>query len=409
MLRKTAQCIAESAGEATGHDVVITDENCIIIGCSMKKRAGSFYWPAACVIQENSASAAEAYRTKGKDGCSEVTLPLRSAGETIGSVSVTGIREEAGRCALLLQKQLEIMLHEQAVLESALVREQALARLVDNITSYDGSRGMANTINIQARELGVDLPACRSAALLVIKELKGKGPAAAMRTAAAELPRVFPQRRIVICPHGSSSASVLIMHGRAVSDEDITKEITAAAKKLLNDLEKSGITADIAVGLPAKDLKGLAASLRSAKEAMRTAGQMGVSGVFSAENLAAESLLGLIPAACREEFADRTLGALLSRNDYREMRDTFLGWCRTPFASKDVAEKLSLHRNSLQYRLKKIRSLTGKDPWSFKDAFELWAAFVLKDLSREENDIITAQRRGYRTRKAKKCPADFAR
>ena len=406
MLRKTAQHIAESAGEATGHDVVITDENCIIIGCSMKKRAGNFYGPAERVIHGNRSSAAAADRAKKTDSSSEVTvtLPLRSAGETIGSVSVTGIREEAGRCALLLQKQLEIMLREQAALESALVRERALSRLAENIASYDGSRGMANTINIQAMELGVKLPACRSAALLVIKGLKGKGPAAAMRTAAAELPLVFPHRQIVICPQDSSSASVLIMRGRSVSDEDITKEITAAAKKMLNDLEKRGITADIAVGLPAKDLKGLSASLRSAKEAMRTARQMGLSGVFSAERLAAESLLGLIPAAGREEFANRTLGALLSRNDYCEMRDTFLGWCRAPFACKDVAEKLSLHRNSLQYRLKKIRSLTGKDPRSFKDAFELWAAFVLKDLNREENDIITARRRGYRTQKAEKVP-----
>ena len=49
-----------------------------------------------------------------------------------------------------------------------------------------------------------------------------------------------------------------------------------------------------------------------------------------------------------------------------------------------MAERLSMHRNSLQYRLKKIRALTGKDPWNFKDAFELWAAFVLKNISEEE-------------------------
>ncbi|MEG1603454.1 MAG: helix-turn-helix domain-containing protein, partial [Cloacibacillus sp.] len=65
-------------------------------------------------------------------------------------------------------------------------------------------------------------------------------------------------------------------------------------------------------------------------------------------------------------------------------RDTFLGWCESPFASGEVADRLSMHRNSLQYRLKKIRALTGKDPWNFKDAFELWAAFVLKNISTED-------------------------
>ena len=97
-----------------------------------------------------------------------------------------------------------------------------------------------------------------------------------------------------------------------------------------------------------------------------------------------KALLDMLPVGKREEFAHRTLAGLEGRSDYEEMRDTFLGWCESPFASGEVAERLSMHRNSLQYRLKKIRALTGKDPWNFKDAFELWAAFVLKNISEEE-------------------------
>ena len=90
----------------------------------------------------------------------------------------------------------------------------------------------------------------------------------------------------------------------------------------------------------------------------------------------------MLPTGVREEYAARILKELPSRKDFNEMKETFMAWCGSPFASGNVAENLSMHRNSLQYRLKKIRSITGKDPWNFKDAFELWAAFVISDISK---------------------------
>ena len=175
--------------------------------------------------------------------------------------------------------------------------------------------------------------------------------------------------------------TIFVTPNRPGTNDDITQNIEGVARGFIESLENKGITADIAVGFPANDLNGLAISLRSARDAMRLAGQLKLSGVISARNLTSEALLDLLPAGKREEFADRTLAGLEGRNDYEEMRDTFLGWCESPFASGEVAERLAMHRNSLQYRLKKIRALTGKDPWNFKDAFELWAAFVLKNIS----------------------------
>ena len=92
------------------------------------------------------------------------------------------------------------------------------------------------------------------------------------------------------------------------------------------------------------------------------------------------SVLGLLSANSRRDFTSRVLRNIDKRQDYKAIRDTFMEWCESPFSSSGSARRLRLHRNSLQYRLKKIRALTGKDPWKFKDAFDLWVAFSLKDM-----------------------------
>ena len=61
-----------------------------------------------------------------------------------------------------------------------------------------------------------------------------------------------------------------------------------------------------------------------------------------------------------------------------ELSNTFLAWCRNPFSAGKVAQELSIHRNTLQYRLKKIKESWGLDPWNFHDCFTLWSALILK-------------------------------
>ncbi len=311
------------------------------------------------------------------------TLPIQFFGKVIGSVSIAGIPEEVERFGLLVQKQAEIMLREQAFLESNMIRERALRDLVENVASYDGSRGMSELINMQGKELGVTLSRCKNVVIVEMKSWKDDSSENAYQAMLRELRAAFSHPRNVICPQRNRRVTVFVTPNRPGTDEDVTSNIENAAKSFIENVGAKGVTVDVVVGFPANDMNELAVSLRSARDAMRIGGLLKMEGVISARALTSEALLDMLPVGRREEFAHRTLAGLEGRSDYEEMRDTFLGWCESPFASGEVADRLSMHRNSLQYRLKKIRTLTGKDPWNFKDAFELWAAFVLKNISEE--------------------------
>lgn len=378
-----AQNIAKSTSEVIGYGVLVTDEKGMIIGCNDEKRIGEYHPPSLQVMQENrpmttSTSDAENYGNV----LPGYTLPIQFFDRVLGSVSIAGLPEEVERYGLLVQKQAEIMLREQAFLESNLLRERSLRDLIENISSYDPRVGSGELIIMQAKELGFNILKCRIAIVIEMNRWSNEAAESSFQRMLREVRTSFSNPRNVICPQENYRVTILLS---ASSDRDPDKIYEAAevlSKDFLDSIGAKGILADVSVGFSAFDLQGLSRSINSARNSLRLAKQLGTKGMIRSEKFTGEALLDALPPGVREEYVTRILKGLSSRNDFNEMKETFLAWCRSPFASGNVAENLSMHRNSLQYRLKKIRSLTGKDPWNFKDAFELWAAFVISDISK---------------------------
>ncbi len=383
MFKKMAQNIAKSTSEVIGYGVLVTDEKGMIIGCNDEKRIGEYHPPSLQVMQENrpmttSTSDAENYGNV----LPGYTLPIQFFDRVLGSVSIAGLPEEVERYGLLVQKQAEIMLREQAFLESNLLRERSLRDLIENISSYDPRVGSGELIIMQAKELGFNILKCRIAIVIEMNRWSNEAAESSFQRMLREVRTSFSNPRNVICPQENYRVTILLS---ASSDRDPDKIYEAAevlSKDFLDSIGAKGILADVSVGFSAFDLQGLSRSINSARNSLRLAKQLGTKGMIRSEKFTGEALLDALPPGVREEYVTRILKGLSSRNDFNEMKETFLAWCGSPFASGNVAENLSMHRNSLQYRLKKIRSLTGKDPWNFKDAFELWAAFVISDISK---------------------------
>ena len=378
-----AQNIAKSTSEVIGYGVLVTDEKGVIIGCNEEKRIGEFHPPSIRVMQENRPMATSTVDAENYlNVLPGYTLPIQLFDNVLGSVSIAGLPEEVARYGLLVQKQAEIMLREQAFLESNLLRERALRDLIENVASYDPRNGNEEFIMMQAKELGFNLSRCRAAIVIEMRKWSNEAAESAFQRMLRETKTSFSNPRNVICPQENYRVTVLLSPS---SDKDPNKIYEAAetlSKDFLDSVKGKGIHADVSIGFPAFDLQGLTRSLISARNSLRLAKQLGVKGMIRSEKFTGESLLDSLPAVSRENYVSMTLKGLDSRNDYEEMKETFLAWCGSPFSSGNVADKLSMHRNSLQYRLKKIRSLTGKDPWNFKDAFELWAAFMISDISK---------------------------
>jgi sugar diacid utilization regulator len=124
------------------------------------------------------------------------------------------------------------------------------------------------------------------------------------------------------------------------------------------------------IGAPFTGLSGFGMSYHEARRALRHA-TAAKRYVFSPDDVRVltellatsdETLAQLVPEATRRALGDPTL------------RKTLRAFVEADLRVADTAKALSLHPNSLRYRLRRINELTGRDPRRLNDLLELIAA-----------------------------------
>lgn len=150
---------------------------------------------------------------------------------------------------------------------------------------------------------------------------------------------------------------------------------SALATRLRHDA-KAGIT--IGIGRYHPGLRGLARSYEDARVALSLGRRFhGQNGVHCLDALGIAAFVGVPDERTKIELAAHLLSPLDHEPDLLDTLAVFFNENCCPSAT---AHRLSIHRNTLGYRLDKIASLTGLDPRCFDDAVQIRLALVLRSL-----------------------------
>lgn len=95
------------------------------------------------------------------------------------------------------------------------------------------------------------------------------------------------------------------------------------------------------------------------------------------DTLGLQALLLTVPPERLRLFVDDALGALADRPD---LLATLEAWYDTNGSRAGVAARLGIHRNSVGYRIERIRALLGKDPLEPRTARRLQAALDAREV-----------------------------
>ena len=94
-------------------------------------------------------------------------------------------------------------------------------------------------------------------------------------------------------------------------------------------------------------------------------------------SLGVAGLLLSVPRERIREFIHQQLGPILDREDLLE---TLTAWLDTNGSRVAVAHRLSIHRNSVGYRMGKIRDLLGADPVDANQSLQVQAALAAREI-----------------------------
>ena len=350
MSNRMFQSVIHQTKEAIERTVGIIDENLTVIACSDLGRVG-----------ESSSLSADAFvagKTFVEDGYTYMPFGARPHGEFV--LFVEGTDEAASRYAALLSVSLTSIkqFHDEKFDRGNFVKNVIL----DNILPGD--------IYLKARELRFNNDVSRVVLLIRITSR-------AEVSAFDVVQNLFPDKAKDFVININESDIALVKEVRSGTDP---KDLEKLARSIVDTLGGEFFTqATVGIGTTVEGIKDLASSFKEAQVALE------VGKVFDNErpiirydHLGVARLIYQLPTTLCEMFLREVFkrGSIESLD--QETLFTIQKFFENNLNVSETSRKLFVHRNTLVYRLEKIKRLTGLDLREFDDAIVFKVALMVK-------------------------------
>lgn len=367
------QKIAEEIGNTIHKDVNIMDETGTIIASTDGSRIGVVHEGAQKIIRESLAQLSIENTDKlmgAKDG---INLPLQINGRCVGVVGITGSVSEVGILGTVIKKMTEILIWEE--FQSS--QKKAMDDTKNNFAlewlyNQDG-KNLADSSSL----LGIGLTVQRVVAVLEINLADREKIPKLEAQERYEKIADFLRRKL----ESNSQQFLLAMGAKVVCFCEASRQQVIQEKmgQLLPGLEewyRCGIFCGI--GTAANDAVSVRKSFHEAEVACRLSQQLREQRVIAYNNTDIRMLLGNISAKDRSDFLDGIFPGC-TKEQIREMIDCLRCYVNCDGSVSEAAENMYIHKNTLQYRLSKIKNITGYDPRRISECTPLLLAVSISD------------------------------
>ncbi|ULT56140.1 helix-turn-helix domain-containing protein [Neobacillus drentensis] len=321
------------------YNINLMDERGMIIGSGDKQRIGSLHKGASKVIEQKSNN--EIY-TEGDGMRPGVNEPIIINGEIIGVIGITGHPDEVRPFSKLVGATAKLLIEQESINKKAqndrIKRETFYHELSYRKASYD------DEFLQQGKMYGIDLTR-KCQAILIKGNLHSKG-----------MMEFFDGFRHFLTI--DNSKRVLFITETNSFKEAVTHLLVS------KEIEK------VAIG---ESEEFAASSLEQAANAF----SVGVK-IRPSEKVYYYNHLKLFIhlALDNRDYHPSILSALESSGIHQELFHTLQVYMEENGDSNNTANKLKIHRNTLNYRLEKIKNLTGKNPKVILELFELICSII---------------------------------
>lgn len=377
-----AQSIVDRAMEILHTNVNVMDERGLIIASGERSRIGSRHEGALLVLAQGRAvEIDEVLAGRLHDARPGINLPLRAEGRVVGVVGLSGAPAAIGQHAELVRMAAETML-EQARLMRVLARDLRLRE--ELVLQLIGAAPATPALEDWARRLRVDLGLPRVAVLIEIdaSALPADAVLAEQQRLQARLSTpdsdllwaaVSLRELVVLLPLSSGSP--------AAEGGGDPGRLRARLESLRQRLSGDGaVRLQLALGGHFAGSEGLQRSWQSARATLRVGRRrQPAADVHCYADLTLAVLLAGLAEGWRADELQRPLQRLAAHDRDGLLRRTLATWFAHDMKTAAAAQALHVHRNTLDYRLRRIADITGLDLARLDDCLLLFIGLELNE------------------------------
>lgn len=381
---KIVQPFIATLEEALHYKVTITDTNGYIVGSSDPARLNQFHPSAYEILCERQPIeswdiATDSYVNVPKGVQLGYGERVIYDGECIGLIGLVGAPEEIKQSIKTAQLVLQLMLdRKKASDELKLISKDKKAFL---LRLLQGQYGSPEWIKERADTYKIDLSRPRYVLTVQInlEKFDEKSPlelSQIKETMHRAIRSIFFEQEDLLYEYDTGE-TVLLTAGKHSDASQRRRQIEKAAARLYAELrEQCKVSALIGVSEECGDYTGIPLALRQG----RMAAEIGAK-TENGEGLYfySQMRLGRIVASFSPEIRpilQRDILSKLLENHADSLLETLFTYFEMNGNVSQTAEKLFIHRNTLQYRFRKIKEITGFDIYHIDDLVQLRLAVL---------------------------------
>ncbi|MGI6075032.1 MAG: CdaR family transcriptional regulator [Pyramidobacter sp.] len=367
----SAMRIVTEMSSVIGHDVNMMDERGIIIASTDPERFGTFHGGARELLQQGLSELVVSDDRQYPGARQGINLPICFEGATVGVIGITGRGTEVQQYSQIIKKMTEILLldswgERQKQLRAAMwsqFMEEWLFSSAESVTDRFVERGL---------ELGIDI---RKPFQIFVVALEQHDAAEEQERLGCIEEAVRQVLREAMGGFYYKLPFRYVCFVSPVSEEKLRE----MACHVYENVERCGFRSFIGIDAEPVDCRHVRGAYDRAGKALRAAVQNGDRYAFY-NGFDMEFIAGEISLKTRQDFI-ASLFRDCSKRDCDEIMEFLPVYFRCNGSIQTVAKELCLHKNTVQYKLRRIYKLTRLDPRNLKNAaiFEV-ALAILKTL-----------------------------
>lgn len=368
--KELAQKIVNSMKEIILQDINFIDLEGIIIASTDSSRIGTYHDAGKIVTETNTTivvQSDEEYKGTRKG----VNMPVSVNGKVIAAIGITGSVEQVLSYAQIIQKMTEILVLEEDLQRLQKTKQEEQTMMVDDLLFAPtqflakwGEKNYTNWFNTQEKIVAIVKPTNQLYANLT-----------------ALHDSIFEDLHSTFGEHPDILTAVKDQHIVCVYKKHQSAKVTRIFTWILKEHRTSPTPLRISIGSLTKD--NFKQSYEDAQLALDTVVYEKDDtlpeprGIIEYDSLTIELLLAPSTINRQIQFTKKILGPLTEKEKI-EFHKIVSYFALFNGSITKISEALFIHKNTLQYKIQKLKHLTGYDLRNYKDFMLLSLAFQIQ-------------------------------